>query len=173
MKNNPLNGYQPDYADAIADAQEHNIEHAKETQGGGNADSPIYYPTCRYCGKQTLPVEKYESAEAANEAATRKCDCEKAREYQAELERAEKREKNINKLRKALDDVSAYFTKERGVEYTDALYNLLFNCGVAVIDEQAEKANLNFGRVKVAISTNSKGAIVIALAYSDGVRVEV
>ncbi len=76
-------------------------------------------------------------------------------------------------MRKALDDVSAYFTKERGVEYTDALYNLLFNCGVAVIDAQVEKANLNFGRVKVAISTNSKGAIVIALAYSDGFRVEV
>ena len=127
MTNNPLNGYQPEYADA----------------------------------------------EAANEAATRQCDCPQAREYQAELERAEKREKNINKLRKALDDVSAYFTKERGVEYTDALYDLLFNCGVAVLDELAEKVNLNFGRVKVAISTNSKGAIVIALTYSDGARVEV
>lgn len=172
MTNNPLNGYQPEYVDALADAQEHNIEHAKATQGGGTPDSPTL-PTCRFCGTQTLPVDNYVNAEAANEAATRKCDCPQAREYQAELERAEKREKNINKLRKALDDVSAYFTKERGVEYTDALYNLLFNCGVAVIDEQVEKANLNFGRVKVAISTNNKGAIVIALAYSDGVRVEV
>lgn len=172
MTNNPLNGYQPEYADAIADAQEHNIEHAKASQGGGSPDSPIL-PTCRFCGRQILPVDKYADAKAANEAATRQCDCPQAREYQAELERAEKREKNINKLRKALDDVSAYFTKERGVEYTDALYNLLFNCGVAVIDAQVEKANLNFGRVKVAISTNSKGAIVIALAYSDGFRVEV
>lgn len=157
MKNNPLDGYQPD----------------TEQTGGGNADSPTFYPTCRYCGKQTLPVEKYASAEAANEAATRKCDCEKAREYQAELERAEKREKNINKLRKALDDISVYFTKERGVEYTDALYNLIFNCGVAVLDEQVAKANLNLGRVKVALSANSKGNIVIALTYSDGARVEV
>lgn len=32
MKNNPLNGYQPDY-DVVttADAQEHEIEHAKKT----------------------------------------------------------------------------------------------------------------------------------------------
>lgn len=172
MTNNPLNGYQPEYADAITDAQEHNIEHAQAMQGDGNADSPAL-PTCRFCGRQILPVDKYADAEAANEAATRQCDCPQAREYQAELERAEKREKNIKKLRKALDDISAYFTEARDVEYTDALYNLLFNCGVAVLDEQVEKANINCGRVKVAISTNSKGAIVIALTYSDGARVEV
>ena len=51
MTNNPLNGYQPEYADAIADAQEHNIEHAKASQGGGSPDSPIL-PTCRFCGRQ-------------------------------------------------------------------------------------------------------------------------
>lgn len=173
MGYNYSNGYDDDHVDAIADAQENALDKGAKQAGGGNADSPTYYPTCRYCGKQTLPVEKYASAEAANEAATRKCDCEKAREYQAELERAEKREKNINKLRKALDDISVYFTKERGVEYTDALYNLIFNCGVAVLDEQVAKANLNLGRVKVALSANSKGNIVIALTYSDGARVEV
>lgn len=175
MKNNPLDGYQPDTdrVDVIADAQEHALDKSAKQTGGGNADSSTYYPTCRYCGKQTLPVEKYASEEAANEAATRKCDCEQAREYQAELERAEKREKNISKLRKALDDISVYFTKERGVEYTDALYDLIFNCGVAVLDEQVAKANLNLGRVKVALSANSKGNIVIALTYSDGARVEV
>lgn len=172
MTNNPLNGYQPEYDDAIASVQEHNIEHAQVMQGGENADSPTL-PTCRFCGRQMLPVDNYADAEAANEAATRKCDCPQARKYQAELERAEKREKNIKKLRKALDDISAYFTKERGVEYTDTLYDLLFNCGVAVLDEQVEKTNINCGRVKVAISTNSKGAIVIALTYSDGARVEV
>lgn len=46
MTNNPLNGYQPEYADAITDAQEHNIEHAQAMQGDGNADSPAL-PTCR------------------------------------------------------------------------------------------------------------------------------
>ncbi len=65
MTNNPLNGYQPEYADAIADAQEHNIEHAKASQGGGSPDSPIL-PTCRFCGRQILPVDKYADAEAAN-----------------------------------------------------------------------------------------------------------
>lgn len=63
MKNNPLNGYMPDY-----DAAEALTRHAP-TQGGETADSPTFYPTCRFCGKQTLPVEKYASAEAANEAA--------------------------------------------------------------------------------------------------------
>ncbi len=76
-------------------------------------------------------------------------------------------------MRKALEDIRPYFTKERGTEYTDALYDLLFNCGVAILDEQVAKANINCGRVKVALSTNSKGAIVIALTYSDGARVEV
>lgn len=172
MTNNPLNGYMPDYDTAVADAADA-IAHHDVRAGGDTPDSPTFYPTCRFCGKQTLPTEQYASAEAANEAATRKCDCERAREYQAEIERAEKREKNIKKLRKALDDISAYFTKERGTEYTDALYDLLFNCGVAILDEQVAKANINCGRVKVALSTNNKGAIVISLTYSDGARVEV
>ncbi len=172
MTNNPLNGYMPENDAAIADAQDA-IAHHDTQEGGSNADPYTFYPTCRFCGKQTLPVERYSCAEAANEAATRKCDCPQAREYQAEIEKKEQRAKNIKKLRKALDDIRPYFTKERGVEYTDALYDLLFNCGVAVLDEQVAKANLNCGRVKVAISTNSKGAIVISLAYSDGARVEV
>ena len=176
MNNNPLNGHQPEYVDnvdAIADAQERNIEHAAKQAGGSNVDSPAFMPTCRYCGRQMLPTENYANAEAANEAATLQCDCLQAREYKAEVERAEKREKNIKKLRRALDDISAYFTKERGVEYTDALYSLLLSCGAAVLDEQVAKANLNLGRVKINISTNSKGAIVLALTYSDGARVEV
>ena len=49
MKNNPLNGYMPDY-----DAAEALTRHAP-TQGGETADSPTFYPTCRFCGKQTLP----------------------------------------------------------------------------------------------------------------------
>lgn len=167
MTNNPLNGYMPEY-----DAERYTPD-TIAPRTGNTPDSPAFYPTCRFCGKQTLPVEKYASAKAANEAATRKCDCDRAREYQAELEKAEKRERNIKKLRKALDDISAYFTKERGTEYTDALYDLLFNCGVAILDEQVAKANINCGRVKVALSTNSKGAIVISLTYSDGARVEV
>lgn len=57
MTNNPLNGYQPEYADAITDAQEHNIEHAQAMQGDGNADS-LALPTCRFCGRQILPVDK-------------------------------------------------------------------------------------------------------------------
>lgn len=35
MKNNPLNGYQPEYdrADAVADVQEHELETAKKANG--------------------------------------------------------------------------------------------------------------------------------------------
>ena len=71
MTNNPLNGYQPEYADAIADAQEHNIEHAKASQGGGSPDS-LTLPTCRFCGRQVLPVDKYADAEAAKKRERRR-----------------------------------------------------------------------------------------------------
>lgn len=52
MKNNPLNGYMPDY-----DAAEALTRHAP-TQGGETADSPTFYPTCRFLRQANAPRRK-------------------------------------------------------------------------------------------------------------------
>ena len=51
------------------------------------SQSGAFYPTCRYCGQVKLPLAPYASQDAANEAATRECDCPDARIFQADIER--------------------------------------------------------------------------------------
>lgn len=69
-------------------------------------DDDIYhathYPTCRFCGKQTIPTARYESDADADEAATMACDCYDARQYREQKAQAERREKNIAKLKSSI-----------------------------------------------------------------------
>ncbi len=51
-------------------------------------ENKTFYPTCRFCKQQTLPTAAYPTQDAADEAATITCRCEKAREYQQQLEKA-------------------------------------------------------------------------------------
>lgn len=131
-----------------------------------------FYPTCRFCGKQTLPDAPYLSQDEANEAATIRCDCFEAREYQEKLRKEKERADNIIKLRQRLDDFSEY-SASRGVELTGELHDLLLNVGIAIIDGQILKANINVGRIKVSISSNSKSVLTICFTYSDGAKLEV
>lgn len=71
MSNKHLNGY--------IDEDDRDIE---------TDAAPVHYPTCRFCGKQTIPVAHYESDEIADEAATMKCDC-----YDAQMYRQDKQKK--------------------------------------------------------------------------------
>lgn len=52
------------------------IDEQPAAAAGGKA---VFFPTCRFCGKQTLPDADYDSQETANEAATLHCDCYEAR----------------------------------------------------------------------------------------------
>ena len=131
-----------------------------------------FYPTCRFCGSAELPVGDYESQEEANEAATIRCKCYEARRYQEELKKKREREKNIVKLRQKLDDFSTY-CESRGVNLEGDLYDTIFNAGVAVLDGVVLTVSFKFARMKVAISANSKGTLIIAFTYSDGAKVEV
>lgn len=131
-----------------------------------------FYPTCRYCGKQTLPMANYDSQEVADEAATITCDCYDARSYQQELEKKEERQKNIVKLEQSINDFAEYCDK-RGAVLTDERHALLLTTGVAVLDGVITSANFKFSRLKVNISQNNKGNIVIGFTYSDGAKVEV
>ena len=95
-----------------------------------------------------------------------------ARRYQEELEKKREREKNIVKLRQKLDDFSTY-CEGRGVNLEGDLYDTIFNAGVAVLDGVVLTVSFKFARMKVAISANSKGTLIIAFTYSDGAKVEV
>ena len=131
-----------------------------------------FYPTCKFCQQQTLPMAAYPTQDAADEAATITCNCNKAKEYQQELEKAAERDKNITKLTQSIDDFANYCEK-RGVELKGELHDLLLIAGISVLDGVVGSANFKFSRLKVNISTNNKGNIVIGFTYSDGAKVEV
>lgn len=131
-----------------------------------------FFPTCRFCKQQQLPAAPYKNQAAADEAATITCKCQKAREYQQEIEKAKERDKNIKKLTQSIDDFATYCEK-RNVELKGSLHDLLLRVGIAVLDGVVDGANIKFYRMKVNITTNSKGNIVIGFTYSDGAKVEV
>lgn len=138
-----------------------------------DADTPeTFYPTCRYCGVQTLPDAAYESQEQANEAGTMRCNCYEAKQYQEEKERAERREKNIVRLRQRLDDLMSY-CETRNVPLADTTHDLLLRCGIAVLDGEIGKATINWARLKISFALNNKDVIVIGYTYSDGGKLEV
>lgn len=157
---------------ANADKTEVKMENTKHLNGYIEEKDDTFYPTCRFCGKQTLPDAPYLSQDEANEAATIRCDCFEAREYQEKLRKEKERADNIIKLRQRLDDFSEY-SASRGVELTGELHDLLLNVGIAIIDGQILKANINVGRIKVSISSNSKSVLTICFTYSDGAKLEV
>lgn len=132
----------------------------------------VYYPTCRFCGSMELAAGEYDSQEQANEAATIRCGCVGARDYQNILKQKKEREENVTKLRQRLDAFSDY-CEGRGVDFSGELYNTIFSAGVAVLDSIVQTASFKFSRIKVTISTNSKDALVIAFTYSDSEKVEV
>ncbi len=82
------------------------------------------------------------------------------------------RDKNITKLRESIDDFAEYCEK-RNTELKGELHDLLLVAGISVLDGVVDSVNFKFGRLKVNISTNSKGNIVIGFTYSDGAKVEV
>lgn len=160
-----------DNTDAAADMTDDAEDNRDET--ATDADAPArYYPACRHCGQIKLPFGMYASQEAANEAATRECNCPEARAYQDEIERKEKREQNIKRLTQRLDDLSEY-CENRSVDLDGDLYNCLFNTSIAVLDGIIDTAQLKFARMRVSVSVNGKGNLVIKFTYSDGATVEV
>lgn len=125
-----------------------------------------------FCGKQTLPDAPYLSQDEADEAATIRCDCFKAREYQEKLRKEKERADNIIKLRQRLDDFTEY-SASRGVDLSGDLHDLLLSVGTSIIDGKIAKAVINVGRIKVSLSSGAKSIITICFTYSDGAKLEV
>lgn len=143
-----------------------------DEQPAAAGNKGVFFPTCRFCGKQTLPDADYESQETADEAATLHCDCYEARQYQDEMEKVERRRENIARLRQRLDDLMSY-CETHNVTLDDGTHDLLLRCGVAVLDGAIGKATINWARLKISFSLNNKGVIIIGYAYSDGGKIEV
>ena len=171
--NKHLNGYISEPDDDIgytADAAADDDLDPREMRAALSPEN--YYPTCRYCGQVKLPLAPYASQDAANEAATRECDCTEARVYRAEIERKEKRDENIKRLTQQLDSLSEY-CENRSVDLNGELYDYLLKAGIAVLDGIIESAQLKFARMRVSVGTNSKANLGIKFTYSDGATVEV
>lgn len=132
----------------------------------------MFVPTCKYCGNTQLPLGEYDSQAQADEAATTTCKCFDAREYQRKIEKAKEREDNIVRLREKLDDFSTY-CESRGVSLEGDLYDTIFNAGVSVLDCVVTAVTFKFTRMRVSITENAKGTLVISFTYSDGAKVEV
>ena len=139
-------------------------------------DDDIYhathYPTCRFCGKQTIPTARYESDADADEAATMACDCYDARQYREQKAQAERREKNIAKLKSSINAVQDYCT-EHNIKVGDEFCTLVTNAGVAVIDGIVGAAAFKFSRLSIKLASGNKSAVVIKVTYSDGTQYEV
>lgn len=142
---------------------------SKKTKSTSNT---LFYPTCRFCGKQQLPLAPYDDQLTADEAATMQCDCYDARNYQQEVERKAEREKNINRLRQRLDDLAEYCAG-RGVPLEGENLDLLMRLGTNILDGLIASVTVKWTRLRVNINTNSKGKIVVGCNYSDGTKVEV
>lgn len=151
---------------------EENDDVEYETPETPNKKTVPHYPTCKFCGAQTIPTAHYESDEIADEAATMKCNCSGARQYQEQVEKAQKRKENIERLKVSLSDFGEYFAA-RNIEITDALYDYLLITGINVLDGLIASASVKFARIKANFTTNSKGNIVIGFTYSDGAKIEV
>jgi hypothetical protein len=130
------------------------------------------YPTCRFCGKAEMPFPDYSSQEEANEAATRRCDCQEAEEYQAELEQKERREDNIKKLKAAINNFEQYCVL-RYVNLTPERAEALHYLGTLIIEEVISVAAVRFERMKVTMKLTTKGNLAINFTYTDSANTEV
>ncbi len=132
----------------------------------------VHYPTCRFCGKQTIPVAPYESDEIADEAATMKCDCYDAQMYRQDKQKKELRDKNIAKLRQNINSISDY-CDAHNIKLTPELCEIVTAAGIAVIDGIVLSSQFKFARLRLSLSAGSKSAVVIKATYSDGTQFEV
>jgi hypothetical protein len=132
----------------------------------------LYNPTCPHCGQGRLPDRNFATQAEADEHAALGCECSGARNYQAECRRKADRDKNITKIRQAIDGFN-YYCENKSQTLTDEIKGILFNCGVMTLDGLIGGAAVQFGRVKAKIGTNAKGAVVVTFAYSDCVKAEV
>lgn len=131
-----------------------------------------FFPCCRFCGTQTLPLNYYDSQETANEQGTLKCNCNEAREYQHQVEKQKQREKNIAKLQREIDNVALYCLTHN-IDLTDEFKNIVIHAGIGIIDNAISSTKFALPGLKISLKTGKDSVIVIKATYSVDAQFEV
>lgn len=130
------------------------------------------YPSCPYCGNQFIPDHVFITAQEAEEYAIMQCKCEEAKEKQVEITAIKKRDENIKQLENSLELFKAYCQKKKVLIKDELIENLLTNA-ILVLDNVIGSAAFVINPIKIKISTNSKGNIVLSYSYSVSEKIEV
>lgn len=135
-------------------------------------DENILFPSCRFCGRQQIAEQKFESGQEASEWATMHCECDEAKKYQQAKQKEEKRNKNREKIREAVEEVAQYCQSKLKV-FEEELKNFLFVAGEAVLDGKIENVAVGIYSVKISISRNSKGNLKFKRNYKESGAIDV
>lgn len=114
---------------------------------------PLTYGACRFCGQAQSVTECY-SEDAANEQATRHCDCGDAQIYQDRLRAFVQREADLQRVNSNLKSLFGSIRPET--------MELMQKAAEAVYDRKVVNASIKLSdMVSAKISRNSKGNIAI------------
>ena len=126
---------------------------------------PLTYGACRFCGQAQSVVGCY-SEDAANEYATRHCDCSDAQIYQDRIKVEAQREKDLRRVNANLESLFGSLRPET--------MELMRRAAEAVYDRKVVNASVKLSdMVSAKISRNSKGNIAIERKDAAAQKVEV
>lgn len=126
---------------------------------------PLAYGACRFCGQAQSVTECY-SEDAANEQATRHCDCGDAQIYQDRLRASVQREADLQRVNSNLKSLFGSLRPET--------MELMQKAAEAVYDRKIVNASIKLSdMVSAKISRNSKGNIAIERKDAAAQKVEV
>ena len=126
---------------------------------------PLVYGACRFCGQARSVTECY-SEDAANEQATRLCNCGDAQIYQDRLRASAQREADLQRVNSNLKSLFGSLRPET--------MELMQKAAEAVYDRKVVNASIKLSdMVSAKISRNSKGNIAIERKDAAAQKVEV
>lgn len=126
---------------------------------------------CLFCHQTAIISGTPKSKKEADKLVTLNCKCVEAKSYQEKEDRRKKRAENERKLKACLDDIAQHAIK-RNVEISEPAKQAIATAGILVIEQLIDSIAVKISRTKIAISTNSKGNIILSSTYSDGTKVE-
>lgn len=137
----------------------------EEMEQGGL--EPAAYGACRFCG-QARNVFGCKTECEANEYATRHCNCGEAKEYQAQIEAQEERERVLKNVRANLEEL--FDGDIRDIK----TMSILTTSAELIYDRIIVSASVKLSwTLQVKISRNSKGNISIERKDATAQKVEI
>ena len=125
----------------------------------------LTYGACRFCGQAQSVTECY-SEDAANEQATRHCNCGDAQFYQDRLMASAQRESDLQRVNSNLKTIFGSLRPETMA--------LIQKAAEAVYDRRVVNGSIKLSdMVSVKISRNSKGNIAIERKDATAQKVEI